>query len=168
VRSIVASLEIVVLSSHAHYLAGGALPSTAYLLAILGLVGAGSALLRHRLLSTRVAIGAVVAGQLLVHTASTTTTTMTHGPHAAGLSPSADMLLAHAFSAAVTLAALLWQEQAVVRLVRVLFPPARCGSFSRPTLSLPARHPGGVRRGIEVVRHTPRRGPPSLVAAAAT
>jgi hypothetical protein len=166
VRSVVASLEIVGLSSHAHYVAGGALPSTAYLLAILGLVGAVSALLRHRLLSTRVAVGAVVAGQLLVHTASTSATT--HGSHAAGLFTSDDMLLAHAVSAAVTVAALLWQEQAVVLLVRLLVPPTRCGTFARPALGLPARHPGGVRRGIEVVRYTPRRGPPSLVAAAAT
>jgi hypothetical protein len=164
-RSFVATLEIVGFGGQAHHLAGGGLPSSEHLVALLALVAATSHLLRRQVLSVGVAVGAAVVGQLLIHVVFTLSAP--HAAHAApGLLPSADMLLAHTIGAAATVVALAWQEQAIVRLVGFLLPPIQSAGPSATATDVPESGAPRPHRGLEVVNLTPRRGPPRLAAAA--
>lgn len=167
-RSSVATVEVVGLSAVGHVAAGGPVPDIAGLLALLAVVGGVSAALRQRLLGLRPAVGLVVLGQVAVH--SGLTLTGAHAGHAAvahdtGMALEPAMLLAHAASAVVTLAAFLWQEQVLVVLGRAwAWPGTTYAPVSPPAHPvLPAR-PGGSF-GDLLAREVPRRGPPAVLLA---
>jgi hypothetical protein len=167
-RAAVATGEIVSFGALAHVGAGGMLPSAGHLIALALVVGAASAALQRRLL--RLPTAALVAGlgQVGLHTLAMGAE---HGAHAhhAGASTAATeadlgMLGAHLLSAAATVLVLLWQEQVLDAVVR-LVSPIRRAVVQRPPQALVARRsprpPAALLLGV-----APRRGPPPRPASA--
>jgi hypothetical protein len=167
-RAVVATVEIVGLSVFAHASGDGVLPSAEVVVWLLALVGSVSFALRGQLFSARGAAFVAVGGQLVIHTVLSAP--MGHSGHAmAGhaVSTNRDMLLAHAVSAVVTVLALRWQEQAVVRLGRYLFPVSwrpLSQASGRVGVSVVGSVP--VASGVRLVLLAPRRGPPRAVSVA--
>jgi hypothetical protein len=164
-RPVVATVEVVAIGAAAHVGAGGSLPSTGHLLALVGLVGATSLALHHRLVRAGAAVAVALSGQLLLHTlGSGAAAHAAHGAHHAAGDGTAvagwQMVLAHALGAAVTATALLWQEQLVVVITRAL----RLGRRTAPPSYDVPRPPTGARPlGVTTVRVlalAPHRGPP--------
>jgi hypothetical protein len=157
----------------AHVGAGGDLPSIGHLVALVAVVAAASTALRHRLLGPGTAVLVATAGQVALHAvAGGSQDHLSHGSHghqamgmgAAGTAT--EMWLAHALAVAATVLALLWQEQvlhAVVRLLVPVAPSLSLGHASRPFPGAPLL-PRRTAESLVVV--APRRGPPPPPASA--
>lgn len=166
VRAAVASLEAVLFGALAHAAGGGGLPGLGTMLLLAGAVAAVSVSLRLRLLRLPTAAAIAVASQLLVHligARSELVPATGHHAHASVGSPAGvdeQMVLAHTLSAAVTVLALVWQDQVLVRAVRHLFPRRLDVVFpDRPTWSV--RVVSHERTGqVALLSSSPWRGPP--------
>lgn len=178
-RSTWAAVEVWSLTTVAHTVAGGALPSVPWLAGVAVLVVAASALVLCASLSTRVVLPALAASQVGLHLAlswmppaSAPPASMTHvhemGVHTATIGPAAagltwQMLAAHVASALLTAA--VWGLRR--RAVETLECLARRVRWCRPpTLVLPV-HPARLRAAQRLwLLGSPRRGPPRTLAAA--
>jgi hypothetical protein len=179
VRPVVASTEIVTLGALAHAGAGGTVPGAAELVALGGLVMAVSVALHHRLLHVGVAAALATSGQLLLHVlGSAPGGHGAHGAHTAHQLPLAtvaaepftawQMALAHLLSAAVTVAALVWQEQLVPPLRAVLRPEHGATPPSYATPRPPARTRPLGATAVRLHAPAPHRGPPTALASPAS
>ena len=178
-RSTWAAVEVWSLTTVAHTVAGGALPSVPWLAGVAVLVMAASALVLRASLSTWVVLPALAASQVGLHLAltwmppaSTPPASMAHvhemGVHTSTIGPAPagltwQMLAAHVASALLTAAVWALRRRAVetlgclARRVRWCIPP---------TLVLPA-HPARLRVAQRLwLLGSPRRGPPRGLAAA--
>jgi hypothetical protein len=173
-RPVVATAEVVAIGAVAHVGAGGSMPTTGHLVALVGLVAAVSLALHHRLVHVGVAAAVATLGQLLLHTlGSGAAVHAAHGAHqAAGEAGTGvagwQMVLAHAIGAAVTVAALLWQEQLVLALAGARRPGRQAAP---PSYDVP-RPPTGTRplgaTTVRVLALAPHRGPPMAMGPAAS
>jgi hypothetical protein len=171
VRPVVATVEVVVVGAVAHAGGGGSLPTAGHLVALVGLVAAVSLALHHRLVHVRVAAAVAMLGQLLLHlVGSAHGSHGAHATHAATVGPESSawqMALAHGIGAAVTVAALLWQEQLVLTFLGAVRP----GRLATPPAYDVPRPPTGTRplgaTTVRVVATAPRRGPPPVMVRAA-
>lgn len=170
-RSAVATLEITALASGAHVLAGGHLPTPGFLLAFAAVVFAAALLTLGRILRVGVVVPFVLLAQVGLHTAIEAVQ-----PTHAGMSmemsgdglwrTTPTMLWAHLATTAVAAIVLLLQERviaAVATWIRV-FPAV----VSLP-LARGDRHqlePRTTRPRLPMLRVSPRRGPPQVLAAA--
>ena len=175
-RAHVAAVELVGAAVLAHASAEGGLPGPELMfpvvLVALGLTQA----VRHHLLrpaAAAVLAGAAQTGLHLLFTAVPTGTSVHAAHHGSGhgaghgaghavVDPSwltGDMLLSHAVAAALTLLALLWQEQVVADLRRLLRP--RDPRAQLPDLPLWLPHAAPRWTGPRsLVTTAPSRGPP--------
>lgn len=169
-RSLLATLEITTAAALAHVLAGGHLPAAGFLFAFAGIVFACCLATIGRFLRIAVVVPFVLAAQIGLHSALDAAPAAHHGSvHAAapegvlGLTPA--MFWAHLTTALVTAILLLLQERVVGAFV----------AYCRPVLTVPLDL--GPRRRVrvgtprfslaraELLRVSPRRGPPRLVTA---
>ena len=157
-RSALATLEIMTALVAAHTWAGGAVPSGAWIAAAAALVLAGGTLVLRGRVSLRVAVPALVAAQLLLHSWMVV---LAPAPaaghdHASHLELTWPMVLAHVAGGLVT--ALVWELRR--RAVEVVLSWSDPGLLPVPALRrvLTRRAPvPPLRRPLVVV---PLRGPP--------
>ena len=172
VRPAATTAEIVAFAAVAHAGAGGALPSSGRLMALVVVTGAVCWALHQRVLRLVTASLLAAAAQLVVHLAGAAGSSPAlhtgHGEHLGAATGASDsqMVLAHLLSGAVTVLALVHQEQALLVVVRSLTP---AHVVHVPAHVAPSRPPTGdvVCVGpLVVVDAAPRRGPPALHAPA--
>jgi hypothetical protein len=125
-------VEILAAAVLAHLGAGGTLPGPGDLLVLVVVAAGATRAVRHGLLGVPSAALLATAGQVAVHLgftggravdASSAHLTVHASGHGPGVDPSwitGDMLLAHTVAAVLTMLVLLWQDQVVARLARVL------------------------------------------------
>jgi hypothetical protein len=162
-RSALATLEIMTVVVAAHTWAGGALPSTGWMVGAAALVfGAGTFVLRGRA-PLRVVVPALVVAQLLLHcwmVVLAPTVPESHA-HATHLDLSWQMVLAHLVGGLVT--AVVWELRR--RAVEVVLSWSNPGLLPLPMLRRVLTRQAPVpplRRPLVVV---PLRGPPVGLAA---
>lgn len=161
-RSLLATVEITVLASVAHVLAGGRLPAPGFLLAFALVVFAGALLTLGRVVRLAAVVPLVMLSQVGLHASLDGVPAhpgMGHGAEGSVLTLTGPMLWAHLVTAVVTAIVLLGQERVVALLVAVV----RIGTDLAPT---PARRLrprtaplSGPARQV-LLSTSPRRGPP--------
>ena len=177
-RTGLAALEVWLLTVVAHSLAGGEIPSTAWLLVVGGLVLLGTACVMRLRVPIWVAAAAVAAAQLGLHVALTAAapampmaghahaghpTPMTVGGPALLDGLSTQMVLAHVLSALVT-GFVWWLRRRTVEHVLRLVAPA--GALVRRHAPRPPMQPRSRPHARPWLLGDPGRAPPRALAAA--
>lgn len=161
-RSVLAAVEIMSAATVAHGWAGGALPSTAWLLGVSVLVFGASLLVIRGRAPLRWMVPGLTAAQLLLHCLLEALAPVDHvHGHVAGATPLGltwQMLAAHAASAAVT--ALVWRlrRRLVEAVLRQPSEPVPVSVWRSEPRSLGGLWAVTGRAWLVCV---PRRGPPA-------
>ena len=162
-RSLLAAVEITALSSAAHVLVGGRLPTPGFLLAFAGLVFGCAVLTLARYLRVTSVVLFVLVAQVVLH--ASLDGAHAHAGHDSGLvTLSAPMLWAHLATAVVSAIVLLLQEQVLAAVVAGLRLPGQ-------TVRVPSAPVAARTRVLVVPRRqvllatSPRRGPPRVLCA---
>jgi hypothetical protein len=170
-RSLVATLEITALTCGAHVLAGGELPSPGFLLALGAVVFACSLATFGRVVRAVTVVPVVLATQIGLHAAFATAEPMHAMPGMAGTGSSGlwhlepTMFWAHLVTAVVTAIVLLTQERVLAAVVTWLARITPVAASAAPLLRGTFVVARSTRRSL--LRTSPRRGPPVLLAHAA-